>query len=77
MMSKKHKKICTTLDYIVYLLILALAVSEYLSIFDFAFSLGIHIGITSSAVGIKIYPITAAIKKYKLIIQKKRSNMIK
>ena len=77
MMSKKHKKVCTTLDYIAYLLILAPAVSEYFSIFDFAFSLGIHIGITSSAVGIKIYPITAAIKKYKLIIQKKRSNMIK
>ena len=36
--------------------------------------IGIPIGITSSAIGLKICPITAGIKKYKLIIKKKKKN---
>ena len=33
---------------------------------------GISIGITSSAVGLKIYAITAGIKRFKSIIKKKK-----
>ena len=35
---------------------------------------GIPIGITHSAIGLKICSITAAIKKYKTIIKKKKKN---
>ena len=53
--------VCTFLNYIEHFLILG--------------SLdGIPIGITSSAIGLKIFVITAAIKKYKLIIKKKKKN---
>ena len=41
------------------------------SIFAFASLIGILIGITSSAIGLKICAITAGIKKYKSIIKKK------
>ena len=40
--------------------------------FGFSFLIGITIGITSSAIGFKIRTITAIIKKYKLIIKKKK-----
>ena len=42
------------------------------SISSFASLVNIPIGITSSAVGLKICAITAGIKKYKLIIKKKK-----
>ena len=41
-------------------------------IFAFAYLLGIPIGITTSAIGLKICAITAGIKKCKLIIKKKK-----
>ena len=50
-MSEKHKKVCTTLDYIKHFLILASTVTRCISISAFASLLGIHIGITSSATG--------------------------
>ena len=34
--------------------------------------LGVPVGITSSEIGLKIYAITAGIKKYKSIIKKKK-----
>ena len=40
--------------------------------FCFAYLVGISIGITSSAVGLKICTITAGIKNYKSIMNKKR-----
>ena len=61
-MSKKHKKVCTTLNYIEHFLILASAVTGCVSIFAFASLVGIPIGIISSAVGLKIYTITTVIK---------------
>ena len=42
------------------------------SISAFASLVGIPIGITSSAIGLKICAITAGIKKYKSIIKKKK-----
>ena len=76
-MSRKHEKVCTTLNYIQHFLTLASAVTECVSIAAFASLLGISIGITDSATGVKICAITAGIKKYKLIIKKKRRNMVK
>ena len=56
--------------YIEHLLILASAVTGYISIYAFAFLVCIPIGITSSTIEIKICTITSWIKKYKSIIKK-------
>ena len=71
-MSRKHKKVCPTLNYIGRFLVLASTVTEYISISSFASLFGIPIGITSFAIGLKICAITARIKMYKSIIKKKR-----
>ena len=71
-MCKKHRKVCTTLNYIEYSLILISTTTGCVSICTFASLVGIPIGITSSAVGSKICVITAAIKKYKSIITEKK-----
>ena len=52
-------------------------ISGCVSISDFAFLVGITIGITSSTTELKICVMTAAIKMYKLIIKKKGRIMIK
>ena len=72
LMSRKHKKVCTTLNYIEHFLILASTITGCVSISAFASLIGIPIGITSSAIGLKICAITAGIKKYKSIIKKKK-----
>ena len=70
LMSKKHKKVCTTLNYIEHFLILASTTTGCISISAFASLIGIPIGIASSAIGLNICVITAGIKKYKSIIKK-------
>ena len=54
--------------------ILISAVPGSISISSFASLIGIFIGISSSAVGLKNFEITAEFKKYKSIINKKRKN---
>ena len=76
-MSKKHKKVCTTLNYIECSLILASTIIGCISISAFASLLGIPIGFTSSVIGLKIYAITAGIKNYMSVIKKRKRNMIK
>ena len=76
-MSKKHKKVCTTLNYIEHLLVLAFVVTGCVSISTFTSIVGIPIGITSSAVVIKLCAVTERIKKYKSIIKKEEKKMIK
>ena len=75
LMSKKHKKVYTILNYIEHFLILASAFTGCISISYFASLPGVPIGIMSSATGLKICAITAGIKKYKnssIRIKKKR-----
>ena len=48
LMSKKHKKVCTTLNYIDHFLILASTITGCISISAFSSFVGIPIGITSS-----------------------------
>ena len=71
-MSKKHKKACTTLNYIDHFLILDSTITGCVSISAFATLVGIPIGITSPAIKLKISAMTAGIKKYKSIIKKKQ-----
>ena len=72
LMSKKHKKVCRILNYIDHLLIVFSTITGCVSIAAFASLVGIPIGITSSATGLKICVITAGIKKYKSITKKKK-----
>ena len=68
LMSKKHKNVFTALNYVENFFILASTITGYVSISGFASLVGIPIGITSSAIGLKI----CVIKKYKSIIKKKK-----
>ena len=77
MISKKHKKVCTILNYIDHLLILGSTITGCVSISTFASLFGIPIRVTSSAVGLKSCPIIAAIKKCKSIIKKKKKEHAK
>ena len=69
-MRKKHKNVCTTLNYIEHF-ILASTITGCVSISAVATLVGIPIGITSSAIGLKICALTAGIKKYNSILKKK------
>ena len=60
-MSRKHKKVCTALNYIEHFLILPSTIIGCISISPFASLLGISIRITSSAIGLKISGIAAGI----------------
>ena len=71
-MSKKHKNVCTTLNYMEHFLILLSVVTGCIPISVFLSFLGIPIGVKSSALGLKICGITAGIKQYKSIIKKKK-----
>ena len=77
-MNEKHKKLFEALNCINHFLILASAVTVCVSIFTFASLVSIPIGITSSAIGLKICAMSAGVKKYKSILKKeRRRNMIK
>ena len=71
-MSKKHKNVCKVLNYIDHSLIVISAITRCISISAFASLVGIAMGITSSAIGLKICVMIAGIKKYKLIIKKNK-----
>ena len=76
MISRKYKKVSTTLSYIEHFLILASAVTGCISISAFASLVGIPIGIASFVIVLKVCATIAVIKKYKSIIKKKRHNKI-
>ena len=62
-LSKKHKKVCTTLNDIEHLLTLASAINGCISIPAFAFLIVNPVGITSSAIRLKICAKTTGIKR--------------
>ena len=68
LISEKYKKTCKYLNYVKHLLILASIVTGCVSISVFDSLVCIPVGITNSAVGIKICVNTAGMKIYKSII---------
>ena len=72
LMSKKHKKVNRVLNYIEYLLNLISIVSGCVSISAFASLVGILIGITGSAIGLKICVATLRIKSISEWLRKKK-----
>ena len=77
LMSRNHKKVYTTLNYIEHSIILASTITGCISISAFASVLSIPIRITGSSRGLEICVITAEIKKYKSIIKKKKKKHYK
>ena len=71
-MSKKHKKFWGVLNYIDHLLIVISTITGCVSISGFTSLSGIPIGITSSAIGLKICAITAGTKRSKSITKKEK-----
>ena len=69
-MSKKHKKVCTKQFFIFYNF-------WDVSISAFSSLVAIPVGITSSAIGLKICAITARIEKYNSVIKKKKKIILK
>ena len=76
-MSKKHKKLCRVLNYTEHLLIVISTITGCVYISAFASLVRISVGITSSAIRVKVCVITAGIKKYKSVDKKRGRNMIK
>ena len=77
LMSRKHKMVCATLNYIDHFLILVSTVTWCISISIFVSLLGSPIGIKSSVIGLKGYAIATRIKKYWWITKKRKKSMIK
>ena len=63
-MSRTHKEVCKTLNYIEHFLILASKISGFISISVFGSLIGIPIGITSFAIGLNI---CAQLQEFKII----------
>ena len=63
LMSEKYKKTCKYLNYVENLFILSSTITVCISIAVFASLVCVPVGITSSAIGIKICAITAGIKR--------------
>ena len=74
-MSQKNKKVYKTLNYLEHFLMFISAASGCVSISAFSSLVDIPVGITSSALGLKISTINAGINKYKSIIKKKRKKL--
>ena len=72
LISKKHKKVCKTLNYIDHFLILDSTITGCVSVSTFVSLVDIPEGITSFTIGIQMRAITALIKKYKSIVKKKK-----
>ena len=72
--SRKHRKVCTTLNYIELFFDSASTITGCVSVFVFASLIGVPVGIASSETELKICAIASGIKKYKLIIKKWKKN---
>ena len=75
-MSRTLKKVCTTLNFIEHFLIFASTITGCIWVSAFASLIDVPIGVTSSAIGLKICAIIAGIKKFKSIMKKKKHDKI-
>ena len=71
-MSRKHKNVYTTLNYLEHFFILDSAITECILISAFASLIGISIGFKCSTIRLKICVIAEGIKKYETIINKEK-----
>ena len=73
-MSKKHKNTCRNVNFFENSLLFIFAVPCCVTVSGFASLVSIPIGITSSAVELKIQANTAETKKYQSVIKKKKKD---
>ena len=71
------KRVCKTLNYIIYLLNLVYVVIRCVSISALACFASIPVWFANSVVGLKICAKIAGIKRFNSVIKKKRRRMIK
>ena len=71
-MSKKHKNVCTILNYMENFVVLASTITGCIWISTFTSLLAIPVGNRSPAVGLKICAIAARIKTFKSIPKKRK-----
>ena len=71
-LSEKHKEVCKDSNCSEHFLVFISAISGCVLILAFASLVGVPVGITSSAVGLKTCTLTAGIKKFKSINKKKK-----
>ena len=71
MVSKKHKKVCTNLNYNEHLLILPCTITGCVSTSAFASLVNASAGVSSFAVGLRKCAINEGIKNYTSIIKNK------
>ena len=71
-MTEKHIKYAGFEMILNMIFIFISAVSDFVPVSAFASLVGVPVGMTSSAVGLKICGITSEIKKCKLIVKKKK-----
>ena len=76
-MSRKRKKVCASLNHFKDFLFLASAITGCISISSFASLISSPIRVTDSIKGLKTCAIAAGIKRYKSIVKKRKTNMIK
>ena len=72
-MNRKHKQVFASLNYIKHFLILAFTITGCISTSAFASLFGISIGITSSAIGLKICAKATGSKRYKSMFKKRKT----
>ena len=71
-MIEKYKKLCKYLNCVEHFLILSSTIAGCVSISAFVSLVCLPVGITRSAVEIKIFAIIAGFNRYKSIIKKKK-----
>ena len=64
------------MKYFEHILAYVSATLDFVSIFEFASLIGVPVGLGSSAVGIKIFEITAELKSISQLARKKKSTII-
>ena len=77
LLSKKHENVFRVFNYTDQSLIVISTITGCVSISAFASLVGIPVGITSFAIGLKVCVISARIKKYESIIKKKARSIKK
>ena len=77
LISKKKKRVCSTVNYLEHFLILGSTINGCVSISGFVFLVSISIGIPISTIGLNICAITAVIKKYNSINRKNKKKHYK
>ena len=70
LIGKKHKNVWKMLNFVKYIISLAITIVGCISISEFASLISIPIGITNSAIRLKLCAIATRVKQYKSIIKK-------